>query len=37
MIQEPRASVADDNADMWAYVTRLLSDQFDVIAQTDGA
>ncbi len=36
-VDAPRIVWADDNADMRAYVTRLLSDQFDVIPVADGA
>jgi PAS domain S-box-containing protein len=32
----PKILLADDNADMREYVTRLLSDQFDVITAPDG-
>jgi PAS domain S-box-containing protein len=35
--QRPRILVADDNADMRRYITRLLADQYEVEAVPDGA
>jgi PAS domain S-box-containing protein len=35
-LRRPRILLADDNADMRAYVSRLLSDEYEVVAVSDG-